>query len=184
MTTLGEFYETQTGSAGGFCRHAPTLIFKTDQVEVYGASECHVNTESVKAMDLVVNLTGRRMFQGGGRLISGPKQWAFLRRFTDRPAVTELVLDWKDMKAFPVGREFWLAFYDGLKRQGVKRLLLFCAGGHGRTGSAAGCLMTVAKEIHGGQAIRFIREHYCERAIETKTQEDYVRSMTKRIDNK
>jgi hypothetical protein len=184
MTTLDEFYSHSDGASGGLCRHAPTLIFKVEPVEVYGASECHVNQRTVKGLDLVVNLTGRRLFHGGGRLISGPKQWAYLRRFTDQPLVTEPVFDWKDMKAFPVGREFWLAFHDGLKRQEVKKLLFFCVGGHGRTGSAAGCLMTVAKEIHGGQAVRLIREHYCERAIETKTQEDYVRSMTKRIDHK
>jgi protein-tyrosine phosphatase len=67
-----------------------------------------------------------------------------------------------------------------MQQKQVKKVLFFCMGGHGRTGTAVGCLMTVGAVENGGQAIRHIREHYCERAVETKKQERYVRSMVAR----
>lgn len=178
---LGDYFGEEIKSGLGPCRHKPTLIFKAGSLEVYGASRMNIDENSVRGFDLVVNLLGRRRFLEGGNLIRGSQKWAFLKKFTSRAAVEELVLDWKDQAVFPVGRDFWVALYEALIKDGYKKVVFFCEGGHGRTGTAVGCLMTVALNIHGGRAIKEIRENYCRQAIESKKQEDYVRSMTKII---
>lgn len=176
---LEDYFGEELKTGLGPCRHRPTLIFKVGNLEVHGASEMYVQASSVRGFDLVVSLLGRRRFSEAGNLIRGPRKWAFLRRFTSRAIVEELVLDWKDQDSFPVGRDFWVAFYEALRDGGYKKILFYCMGGHGRTGTAVGCLMTVALNIHGGRAVKEIRDNYCKSAIETRKQEDYVRSMTK-----
>lgn len=173
--------EIQTSYIGNSsCRHQPTLVFKVGDLEVFGASECHVTRQAASHFDLVVNLTGHRKFKTGASMIQAPRKWAFLRRYLADAPLEELVFDWKDQGVFPVGRDFWINFLEQLKRDDYRKILFFCVGGHGRTGSAIGCLMTVALDIHGGQAIRRIKDGYCKKAIETKGQEEYVRSMTQK----
>ena len=175
-TTLEEFYARQ-GSVQQKCRHKPTLICKIGETEIYGASLMHISAESVKGFTLVVNLTGRRKFVQAGIIKSAPRKWAFLKKVVE-PTVDEIVIDWKDYGVLAAGREFWEAFADGIAKE--KKVLIHCDGGHGRTGTAVACLMTVALGIHGGEAIRRVREAYCREAIETKEQEQYVRSMTQK----
>ena len=50
---------------------------------------------------------------------------------------------------------------------------LGCLGGHGRTGTALACLATLSG-CPRGDAIRWVRENYCEKAVETAEQEAFV----------
>ncbi len=160
------------------CRHEPTLIYELPQgVKIFGASQVKVDEKSVRGMDLVINLTGKRLFSPKNRLVALPRAFKPLEKSLD--AVEEMVWDWKDFSDFPARREFWEKLYSIIQETGKKNILFFCVGGHGRTGTAVACLKTVAMNIHGGAAIREIREQYCRKAIEAKVQEIYVRSMTK-----
>jgi protein-tyrosine phosphatase len=84
----------------------------------------------------------------------------------------------------PVSREFFQTIWKAIKQQQRKNVVVFCVGGHGRTGTCVASFMTVINGIHGGQAIRQVREQYCSHAIETKSQETMVRSMTQRTISK
>jgi protein-tyrosine phosphatase len=171
-----------TGVHFSKCRHKPSLIFKTPEgIEIYGASECYIDAHSVREMDLVVRLLGRRR---GAEIVSGSDRWAKLNETVEDfmpEEPEEICIDWPDYGVIKAGREFWEKFLENLKEGKYKKVLFYCFGGHGRTGTAVASLMTVACDIHGGQAIREIRK-YCQHAIETKGQEDYVRRMTRRRD--
>ena len=52
-----------------------------------------------------------------------------------------------------------------------KRVAVFCAGGHGRTGYVAACVLA-ARGI--GDPVRWLREHYCGCAVESELQEQAV----------
>ena len=58
----------------------------------------------------------------------------------------------------------------GLLREG-KRVGMFCIGGHGRTGYMASCVLSALGEK---QPVRFLREHYSYKAVETLEQEKAV----------
>ena len=51
-----------------------------------------------------------------------------------------------------------------------------CLGAHGRTGTALACL-AVLDGIDAGVAVDWVRENYCERAVETPGQAEFVRSF-------
>jgi hypothetical protein len=59
-----------------------------------------------------------------------------------------------------------------LARSG-KRVEVGCLGGHGRTGTALACLAVLAGHP-AGTAVAWVRANYCDSAVETTEQEDFV----------
>jgi len=60
-----------------------------------------------------------------------------------------------------------------LHRSG-KLIEVACFGGHGRTGTLLAILAALAKGWHHDKAVKLLRQGYCDRAIETKGQEQFV----------
>jgi hypothetical protein len=58
-----------------------------------------------------------------------------------------------------------------------ERVEIGCLGGHGRTGTALACLAVLAG-TPPAEAVGWVREHYCEHAVETPEQEAFVRSRS------
>ena len=163
------------------CRHDPTLICQIAGVRFYGASRIRLNARSLAAVkaDLLINLTGDSLYDGHRQPIKkAPEPWKELREYFQPSPVEEIVIDWPDMGVIHADRFFWSQFFRLIKDNQKKNVVIFCVGGHGRTGTCVACFMTVMLGIHGGKAIRAIRDGYCKKAVETKEQEDYVRSMT------
>ncbi len=90
-------------------------------------------------------------------------------------------IDWPDYN-IPnnLGREWWLAFVDDCISKGIKSISTQCMGGHGRTGVQL-CILAHMLEAttqpDAGSLIRWVRERYCEHAVEAKCQQDYIAEM-------
>lgn len=67
-------------------------------------------------------------------------------------------------------REAWL-------RSEMERVEIACGGGLGRTGTALACI-AVLDGVPPDQAVKFVREHYSPRAIETAWHRRYVEHFT------
>lgn len=59
------------------------------------------------------------------------------------------------------------------RAQRGERVEVGCLGGHGRTGTALACLAVLAG-TPAADAVEWARANYCERAVETAEQEDFV----------
>jgi hypothetical protein len=82
-------------------------------------------------------------------------------------------LRWPDFR-LPADREDATAVLTEAWRRAVaERVEVACAGGRGRTGTALAC-MAVLDGVPGPQAVAFVRQHYCSRAVETRRQARYV----------
>jgi len=119
----------------------------------------------VKAM----NEAADEMFAGALSNSSHPQQYPWLR------------LPIKDY-GVPnhLGAEFWEALANdilAMLKDGMK-IIVFCQGGHGRTGMVASilCYLLNPKAI-GPDPINWVREHYCKKAVETAEQVEYVHKM-------
>ena len=80
-----------------------------------------------------------------------------------------------------VGREFWVALVEDIRRAGYKRISTQCVGGHGRTGVQLAILyhMLVGGDYADANAlIKHVRGLYCHHAVETKSQQQYVTVVT------
>jgi hypothetical protein len=82
-------------------------------------------------------------------------------------------LPWADY-GVPDATELRLAL-EGLRARARRgeRIEVGCLGGHGRTGTALACLAVLAG-TPPGEAVAWVREAYCERAVETDEQEAFV----------
>ena len=82
-----------------------------------------------------------------------------------------LKINWEDREAPPVKPEFWPA----LAEQLYGMVLCSCQGGHGRSGTSLVCLLMVLnKDYSPMDAIIHLRALHCARAIESKTQHEYI----------
>lgn len=57
-----------------------------------------------------------------------------------------------------------------------REIEIACMGGHGRTGTALACLL-VEQGMTPNRAIGRVRSRYCEEAIESRKQTDFIRSL-------
>lgn len=121
------------------------------------------------SFQLLLNLTGTSVLSR--HVIPVPE----LHRWEEPAALPEIVLDWPDMGVVSLPRSFWEDLVAHLTNT-QRRMLLFCVGGHGRTGTALACLMVVCGWT-SEDAIAWIRANYCQKAIETLAQELYIRQI-------
>lgn len=79
-------------------------------------------------------------------------------------------------------RKFWLALKNDiltLMKQGEK-VVVFCQGGHGRTGMVAAILCHLMNPTAvGNDPVGWVREKYCEECVETAKQHEYVHRILK-----
>jgi len=83
-----------------------------------------------------------------------------------------LQVHWPDYGTCDLVAEDWNAL--GAEIHDQKEVLILCQGGHGRTGSAAAIVLTMLSKCKGEEAVKFVREVYCKRAVESKEQLTYL----------
>lgn len=127
----------------------------------------------------VLELPSGRLVRGRGLgrpLPSGPPPAfaVYLQGRTPPPVAWESRwLRWPD---------FWLpadhaaaarAIYEAWSRSEVERVEVACSAGKGRTGTVLACL-AVLDGIPNREAVAYVRQHYCARAVETPWQRRFV----------
>lgn len=92
-----------------------------------------------------------------------------------------LRLHWPDMGIPPVAPQWWLRLARALPKRAD--VIAACIGGHGRTGSALALLALATQVVDtADEAITLIRSAHCSKAIETRAQEEYIRTFAKWLD--
>ena len=96
-----------------------------------------------------------------------------------------MFLDWPDMGVLdiedlkPVVKTLaYHLLHDNFKVQ--QRIEIGCMGGHGRTGTLMALIM-VQLGCKPGKAIKTIRKDYCDKAIETKKQEELIKAFAEEV---
>jgi protein-tyrosine phosphatase len=104
--------------------------------------------------------------------ITVPRGLEVLQQYsTDLPYIT---INWSDGGAPPVTIDFWTELPKVLLDAGYKRLLVYCMGSHGRTGTALAALAMVHMKMLAPAAVRMIRDKHCTDCVETYSQTDYL----------
>jgi hypothetical protein len=156
----------------GACVHGPTHAIDHHKFQMYVGKWYDVQDEAGK-FDVAVNLTGTAIKRE--HIIPFPS----LRKYESLgSAKIEVVLDWPDYGIL----EFPLEFYEELRDEIVKaggRAVVFCVGGHGRTGTFFASMLVADLGWAPERAIKWVRERYCDRAIESKAQEQYIHRIGK-----
>jgi len=148
------------------CPHRPQCVLKGQSGwSVWAGAEGDC-IRRMSTFQLLLNLTGTSVLSR--HIVPVPE----LQAWEESAALPEIVLDWPDMGVVSLPRRFWEELVAHLTNT-QRKLLVFCVGGHGRTGTALACLMVVCGWT-SEDAIEWIRTNYCQRAIETREQERYI----------
>lgn len=106
-----------------------------------------------------------------------------IRKGFDLPRHDYIIrINWLDGEAPDMTEKDWLTLLEKLEKtrlhlgKDILNILVCCVGGHGRTGTALAILaaLTGAKTDN---PVRFIRETYCQKAVETKSQCSYIKEI-------
>ena len=153
------------------CIHAPKLVYRMGKGEVWAGARMDVNMERragrLTQFDLVLNCTG-----DAERVSAVPDIAVRLMPYMKVAQIAELTLPWEDFKLPPVDTGFWYELAD-MVRAGM-RVLVYCVGSHGRTGTALSSLLVAGEGLTGWDAIRAVRRAHCDQSVETKDQEKYI----------
>lgn len=158
------------------CDHLPQHIIKgqEDSWGVWaGKKEDCINHAS--KFDIVLNLTWTSIKAEHKIPVDELKHW---EQYNSK--YKEIQLDWPDFGVTNLPKEFWLELIDYLKTNKL-RMLVFCQGGHGRTGTAIAILLVLSMRYAPQEAINWVRLNYCEHAIESKGQEEYIKAMAPKL---
>lgn len=97
---------------------------------------------------------------------------------TPTPAIVEI--DWDDY-GVPIGlsKDWWQLMAETLfATEGD--VVVCCMGGHGRTGTFLSLVAALGGACKAGDPVKFMRDHYCDSAVESREQVKYVERMTGR----
>ena len=128
----------------------------------------------LSGVDMIVNLTGmpnnKVTWDDGVAKLLGPDH-DLLQRGTP-----EMLLRWTDSQAPPVSMLFFSELASVV--QSGTNIMIHCMGGHGRTGTALVALAHAA-ELHYSSTdpVKWIREIYCKKSVETSTQIDWLKKI-------
>lgn len=149
--------------------HPPKQVLSGKGWSVWASKETDVAKADLSKFNVVLNLTGYSVHRRHRIPVR-----ALAKYGNSRPR--EILLNWPDMQAVNLPYEFWRDLMRCASRWGW-RILVFCVGGHGRTGTALACML-VARGWKAQDAIDFVRKNHCNKAIETETQERYIYRMS------
>lgn len=176
------------GTAYVHCYHPPTYVVSIDDCEIWAGR--NVNMPSLllsakidpdKGFHLALNCTGST-YKRKKREHEFPKGLKFMAKYPfqmEWEPVPEINFDMPDGQAlWELSLDFWQEI---IKRYKNKRILVYCVGGHGRTGTVISALMASAG---CDNAVEMCRKYHCEEAVETESQLYYIKELEKEWTNR
>jgi protein-tyrosine phosphatase len=148
------------------CYHKPEKIFEIESVE-YFASNADLVSKFIG--DVVINFTKYPNLP----LKTFPEIFSEF----DLGFREEIIVPWPDFDIPKVKISFWNSLHKFIISNGWKKACLHCAGGHGRTGTALSALLIVHNKMSAYDAVCYVRENYCNEAVETFKQFEYLQSL-------
>jgi hypothetical protein len=89
----------------------------------------------------------------------------------------QIVFDWQDFGIPPLTLDigYWINLLKLIRREKINRVYCCCTAGQGRTGTLLSSLLLAEGIVEEpDDAIKYIRQNYNSKAVENKTQENYI----------
>lgn len=158
-------------------KKGPTLVLEGEDWSVSAGARGDVLAHAHN-YDFYVNCTGSTASYH--HVIPEGMRSALLNGVPDESGEShELLLDWDDMKAPRINPLFWKRLMDYVRTNKL-HILVFCVGGHGRTGTAL-VSMLIALGWHRKHAVKWLRKRYCNKVVETDVQVEYLKRVDREL---
>jgi hypothetical protein len=161
------------------CVHVKQFVVTLDGVTYYaGSTRSRTDEDFFFVPTLVVSLVGRRPLlpHMSTKLVETPTGFGDLGRYFPRNKGLPLVIDWPDYGAPPFRYGFTRSVHKHCVKQGIKEVVVYCVGGHGRTGTYLSSLLIEVQGLSYTDAVNFVRGAHCKKAVESKAQEAWLKN--------
>jgi hypothetical protein len=183
LTPVNDDYPDLPGTGKGYtstCDHygdEPCLVLSTkDQPDIILSGASGYKLFMFEGLKLVIDCAGMVDLTVKPFVKTGPEEIQLLETPDPSMAPCPVVrLDWGDRCAPGVPIQWWYKLLTVIKEKYVGHIAVACMGGHGRTGTAL-CALLLAhdKNKDPEEAVTMIREHHCDRAVESASQFAYL----------
>ncbi|MBF84145.1 MAG: hypothetical protein CL489_06660 [Acidobacteria bacterium] len=170
------------------CHTGNPLVFTThDGIEVYGGGSSRKGGWWL--MDPVPDLAmgpDEQVHKGLPSKFStrglNTERWSCMSKIVQHEPKEILAIDFPDYKIpQDIGEAFWVELVANIRTNEIKTIHCMCMGGHGRTGvqlSILKYLLATEEQrkqwIDANDLIMSVRDHYCQKAVESNAQQAYV----------
>lgn len=149
------------------CNHKPTeALFSIEGILFYASNQ---NNIGVFDGDLIINLT---------KIPDTPKS-ASIPELKDHyySFPEEIMIPCPDYGTPNIKLSFWEALFDYIKKEKFETVCIHCELGHGRTGTALSSIIIANLGLPADEAVDIVRRKYCEDAVETFEQAEYLQEI-------
>lgn len=178
----GPAYAYGTGSLSSWCDHLgdkPMWIGKNANGEDMTITVCNVegSKKTAQNFDFVIDGGATLYTYEPINILKGdPELSTALAPYNSKILASRILrIDWADRQAPDLLPQFW----EELVKRVSGKVMTACQGGHGRSGSAAVCMMLALTDYDALDAITHLRAVHCPRAIESTVQHDYINRVAK-----
>tara|TARA_R110002051_G_scaffold176582_3_gene246558 strand:- start:2877 stop:4151 length:1275 start_codon:yes stop_codon:yes gene_type:complete len=163
------------------CHTGNPLVFEAQGIKVYAGGTSRQGTwvKMNPYPDVAIGPTDVMRLKTTTNVL--PEGWSCAEKVVTEKMPHIIGIEWPDYGVpSNLGREFWLALIDDFKKNDVKSVSTSCMGGHGRTGvqlCILAHLLIPEKDrtwSDVAQLINYIRETYCDHAVEGINQQEYI----------
>lgn len=147
------------------CHKTGNTLVGTKPVAVYASGVAHGVVALTKGVH--INLGPQENGLGSGYAVT-PGNILGLPKPSDMR--NEILVNWPDFGSPQCGTKFWQILAERIKARHMP-ILVYCFGGHGRTGTALSILYGLWGQ---SDPISHIRKVYCNEAVESPEQIDYI----------
>lgn len=169
---VGVWYGGGTGTAYVSCSHKPFKMLDGGTWSVWGGTRSSVQ-DKCGTFDVLLNCSQMPVYKEH----EFPQGWGWVEKWRGKPL--EVNFNWPDQGVVGLPAGFWLELRDEFERS-KSRVLAFCVGGHGRTGTCLAALM-IACGYGAKESMKLIRAAYCKKAVETMVQERWLGELEKEM---
>ena len=171
----------------GPCHSGFKRIGSVDKMTLWACNESTLQHKglippgSVEPFALVVSLLGAESVNKAEVVVVGnaPAKKMLPSMLFD-PPVPVVAVDWPDYGIPPLRKVWWETFAAALRKVDG-HVVIYCLGGHGRTGTAVAILASLLKWVPDKECpVTWLRERYCHQAVESIEQISYIRHITGR----
>lgn len=155
------------------CHKGNVLAFEAAGLRVFGGGSSH-NLVPEKA-DVWIQLAWSS-YSNSSKAWKLPAKFKSAKFLVSKPDLV-IPMEITDGAGLPASltADFWTTFWVDLQMLDKRDILVSCMGGHGRTGMVLTCLALAAGVVPAGNdPVAWIRDRYCEKAVETKAQITYI----------
>ncbi len=173
--------KTQVSKFSPPCHDGPQFAFELGKSRIWGSKADDVK-DTVEDWDLMIPLVGDHdTYTPRNHISSNDEAKDLLPLELTEPYIPAILsIDWPDFGVPFISAVWWkglvrfLQDFDG-------EVVFFCQGGHGRTGTAL-TIVSLLGDVNSSDAVEcplyWIRENYCDHAVETFEQVDYIEKLT------